>query len=282
MKLAITHTTRVSYPSPVMDGVMVTRLGPLSDVDQRWERFDLRAAPHASVRQYTDGFGNTAHLVTVAQPHELLEVTARGTVITMLSDPWASIPRSPWPLTPMELHDYLSPSRLVPLVPELELMAVPFRPKQPTDSIEAVRAMTDAVYGGFAYETQVTNVGTTVPEVLAARRGVCQDFAHVLIGLCRSLAIPARYVSGYLIVQHNGEDTPREHGARVASHAWVEAYTPTHGWRGFDPTNNLLAGEDHVKMAIGRDYSDVPPTRGTARGGGDERLRVEVQVERLD
>jgi len=102
---------------------------------------------------------------------------------------------------------------------------------------------------------------------------VCQDFAHLLLGLCRSIQIPARYVSGYIVADTNG---PRR-GIR-ASHAWVEAFTPTHGWRGFDPTNDLVASSYHVKLAIGRDYSDIPPHRGTFRGPAQEQLSVEVST----
>jgi transglutaminase-like putative cysteine protease len=138
------------------------------------------------------------------------------------------------------------------------------------------------VHADFRYERQVTTVSTTVAEVIHSRRGVCQDFTHVLIGLCRTIGIPARYVSGYLIVDRSHAVSDWETSATVASHAWVEAYTSTHGWRGFDPTNGLVAGEDHVKMAVGRDYADVPPTRGMALGGAGERLQVEVSVERLD
>jgi transglutaminase-like putative cysteine protease len=177
----------------------------------------------------------------------------------------------------------------------------------------------DFVYTGFTYQQHVTTVSTKVPEVLAARTGVCQDFAHVLVGLCRSVEIPARYVSGYIVAdsqqqaqdagrqaqwqrqgmggqsqwqsqdgggsqsqwQSQSTDAPPTRGTG-ASHAWIEAYTPTHGWRGFDPTNNLLATTNHVKMAIGRDYSDVPPTRGTFRGAAEESFAVEVLAVRRD
>jgi transglutaminase-like putative cysteine protease len=150
------------------------------------------------------------------------------------------------------------------------------------------------IYTNFRYEQYQTTVATTVAEVARDRRGVCQDFAHLLIGMCRAVAVPARYISGYIVVSEAGQTQRAEaiapsdrlepgpaRGA-AASHAWVEAFTPTHGWRGFDPTNNVLASERHVKMAIGRDYSDVPPTRGTARGGAEERMTVQVTTRALD
>jgi transglutaminase-like putative cysteine protease len=120
-----------------------------------------------------------------------------------------------------------------------------------------------------------------VAQIVKDRQGVCQDFAHLLIGLCRAIDIPARYTSGYIVVNGNTESSAPTRGSD-ASHAWVEAFTPTHGWRGFDPTNNLVANDRYVKIAIGRDYHDVPPTRGTYQGGGTERLTVAVTVRAID
>jgi len=136
-----------------------------------------------------------------------------------------------------------------------------------------VQRLMHLVNGRLEYVPGVTTVETTVVDVLGEPRGVCQDFAHLLIGLCRSVAIPARYVSGYIVADAGG---PRR--GTGASHAWVEAFTPTHGWRGFDPTNDLVASAYHVKLAIGRDYSDIPPHRGSFRGPAQEVLSVAVST----
>jgi transglutaminase-like putative cysteine protease len=135
------------------------------------------------------------------------------------------------------------------------------------------------VHERFTYERNVTTVGTTVAEVMRLRTGVCQDFAHVLIGLCRAAGVPARYVSGYTV-----SDLPlgNEPLLAQASHAWVEAYTPTHGWRGFDATNDVVVGDAHVKVAVGRDYADVSPTRGSFRGHAAQQLGVMVEAYRID
>ena len=297
MRIEIAHTTRLDYSADVVEGIMDVRLGPLSDADQRWDLYELRVEPLASVRRYTDGFGNQAHLLTLARPHRYVEVVSRGEVETFLGDPFV-LPTAPPPaLRPSELADYCAPSPLVEPHRELMAIAEPYRPRAASDAFESVRQLMDSVYRTFSYQQHVTSVTTTVPEVLGARAGVCQDFAHVLLGLCRAIDVPARYVSGYIVVsgqaqsqgsagqwqsqsQSSGEPGPSR-GAG-ASHAWIEAWTPTYGWRGFDPTNNLLASANHVKMAIGRDYSDVPPTRGTFRGTADERLSVDVRVVRRD
>jgi len=144
---------------------------------------------------------------------------------------------------------------------------------------DGVRALSRFVHERFTYERNVTTVGTTVAEVMRQRAGVCQDFAHVLIGLCRAAGVPARYVSGYTVSDLPVGNAPMR---AQASHAWVEAYTPTHGWRGFDATNNVVVGDAHVKVAVGRDYADVSPTRGSFRGHAEQQLAVRVEAHRID
>jgi transglutaminase-like putative cysteine protease len=294
VRVAVSHLTRLDYSADVTDGVMDVRLGPLSDDHQRWLRFDLAGAPNAAVNRYVDGFGNVAHLVSLRWPHRQFEVVSHGEVETLLDDPFALPSAAPAPLTVAERADYLMPSPLVSADPHLADMAAPFRPTTPEGIFEAVQALTSLVHREFAYEQQHTDVSTSVEQVLEARRGVCQDFAHVLIGLCRAAGVPARYVSGYIASVEARQsqrlgDMHQSQSLRLgqprgaeASHAWAEAFTPTHGWRGFDPTNNLVASTHHVKMAIGRDYRDVSPTRGAYRGTAEEHLTVVVSVHPAD
>jgi transglutaminase-like putative cysteine protease len=281
VRIAISHLTRLDFAQEVMESVMDTHLGPRDDSDQRVERFELRLEPAGHVKSYRDGFANAAHLVTHTRPHVFLQVTAASEVHTHLSDPFELPTRTPEPLDPMELADGLDPSPLVPRLPAVQDMAAPFRPAEPAEAFVAVRRMSEMIYRDFAYRQGVTDVHTTVAEIVNDRQGVCQDFAHLLIGLCRAIEIPARYASGYIVVNGDGGPSAPTRGSD-ASHAWVEAFTPTHGWRGFDPTNNLLANDRYVKIAIGRDYHDVPPTRGTYQGGGTERLTVAVTVRAID
>ena len=135
-----------------------------------------------------------------------------------------------------------------------------------------MRAINEAIHGRFTYRQQVTGVDSPIDDALESGDGVCQDFAHVMIALVRRLGIPGRYVSGYLF--HGSGDT----SADGATHAWVEALLPGLGWVGFDPTNNVLAGTRHIRVAIGRDYADVPPTKGVFRGRSANELAVAVQV----
>ena len=270
MRIAVEHRTRLAYSVEVVESVMDVRVGPRTDEHQRWIAFDLRVEPAASTRRYNDGFGNAAHLITLARPHRAIELVMRGEIETTLADPFKPPREQPAPLAPGEVVDLVAPSPLVPRLPELVATAEPFR-DQPV--LEAAQSLMHLVHERFEYRPDVTTVETSVREVLTHASGVCQDLAHVLLGLCRAIGIPARYVSGYIMASHEAGAPTR--GA-AASHAWVEAFTPTHGWRGFDPTNDLMASEHHVKMAVGRDYHDVPPTRGTFRGLAAEELSVAV------
>lgn len=275
MKVAVQHRTRLEFAGNVAESVMDVRLGPLDDHHQRTQRFHLRWEPHGHLRRYADAFGNVTHLLTCMRPHTYIEVSVESEVETQLCDPFARPAEPPPPLAPLEVADGLNSSQLVPSLPVVADLAAPFRDLEP---FEAVRRMSAMIYERFDYQPGVTDVTTSVAEVVAGGRGVCQDFAHLLIGLCRALQIPARYVSGYIVAADSGG--PSRGGG--ASHAWTEAYTPSHGWRGFDPTNNLLANDRYLKVAVGRDYHDVPPTRGTYRGAGVGNLGVAVTTRVLD
>ena len=278
MKIAVEHRTTLEYSDDVGGSVMDARLGPRTDEHQSWSSYELKVAPSAAIRRYVDGFGNAAHLITIAKPHRSLDVVMRGQVETTLTDPFQTPRARPTALGPSDRLDFLGASALVPPSPDVDVIAAPFR-DDGRPPFEVVQALMHTVHERFEYKSDVTTVITTAPEALSHNTGVCQDFAHVLIALCRAVGIPARYVSGYVL-----GSTPNGAPARGAdaSHAWIEAFTPIHGWRGFDPTNDLLASEHHVKIAVGRDYRDVPPTRGTFRGAADEDLRVAVHAVPVD
>jgi transglutaminase-like putative cysteine protease len=285
MRIAVTHLTRLDFGQEVTESVMDARLGPRDDPDQRVRRFQVRLEPGGHVRRYEDGFGNAAHLLTTMRPHAFLQVTSETEVQTSLADPFEIPSPPPRPLDVIELVDYLHASPLVPRLDIVSEMAAPFRPNDFADTFDTVRRMAEMIYEGFTYKQNVTDVTTSIEHVIEGRQGVCQDFTHLLIGLCRAIDIPARYASGYIVGPSTNpaddDDNTPSRGAG-ASHAWIEAFTPTHGWRGFDPTNNLVANEHYVKVAIGRDYQDVAPTRGTYHGTAHENLTVGVTTRTLD
>jgi len=181
-----------------------------------------------------------------------------------------------WPRR-RELFDFLMPSINVPLLPEIEMLTKQQLPSSASFS-DSIRGLCAYIFNNFAYVPGVTEVRTPLAEVLQKRQGVCQDFAHLMIAMIRCAGLPARYVSGYI----ETEPVPGSNGlvGATASHAWVEVYLPSGLWLGIDPTNNILEGERHVQIGIGRDYHDVPPLRGVFKGAERQQLSVMVTVSR--
>jgi transglutaminase-like putative cysteine protease len=280
MKLAVFHRTAFHYGSPVTNSINTLHLEPRTFPYQKTLSALIRVVPATRVKRFTDLFQNITHHFELLGAHDRLEIESRIRVHNLpldisarsreatgesFSDP--SIREQIWP--------YLQDSRWVSRHPEVWREALDV-----TDGIASVfgqaTALMQWIFREFRYEPGVTNVNTHLEEAFRMRHGVCQDFTHVLLGLCRSIGIPARYASGYL---YNG---PRDTlvGAQ-ASHAWAEIYLPAAGWIGFDPTNNTLADERYVKISVGRDYEDVAPVRGSYQGTGHCRMEVHVEVEKI-
>jgi len=170
--------------------------------------------------------------------------------------------------------DFLAPTRRVPL--DHDWAAAMQAPALPSDGdvVDYLSRFTRHLHEFFTYRQDVTEIDTPLSAFVEAGVGVCQDYTHAMLAVCRMLGIPSRYVSGYL------ETAPGRTLGADASHAWVEAYLPGSGWMGFDPTNGTTVGQSYVKVGHGRDYDDVPPVKGLRRGGGTENLRVAVSVRR--
>lgn len=281
MKLHVLHRTHFAYRSPVRDSLNEVRLQPVETAGQRLESFTLKITPYAQPKHQLDFYHNHVHRFDILTPHDALEVEASSIVHTSSPPDPAAGPIVP--LVSMEkclaladCYDFLQSSTYIAVDADIANVAVDVTAGC-DNAWSAVIAMKRFIHDSFRYQPAVTNVHTKMSEALRLRQGVCQDFAHVMIGLCRALKIPARYVSGYL---YNGPADQLK-GAQ-ASHAWMEVFLPGHGWIGVDPTNRLRTGERHVKIATGRDYADVSPIRGTYRGTGERTLRVDVLVSLID
>jgi transglutaminase-like putative cysteine protease len=283
---AIRHVTRFSYDAPVSESLMEVRMQPRSEGAQRCLRFELRVTPRARILAYPDHLGNSVHHFDTPSRHSELTVTA-GAHVQL--DPPPALPAAlnvaAWDQVRQwsargEYWDFFHPSRFAAWTPSLREFASTVRGEvADADPLTAVRRLVAAVHREFEYVPKSTRVDSPIDDALAARRGVCQDFAHIMLASGRMLGLPCRYVSGY-IAPHAVED----HAQLVASatHAWVEVMLPSLGWTGFDPTNNAEAGLGHIRVAIGRDYSDVPPTRGIFKGGAKSTLSVSVDVTPSD
>jgi transglutaminase-like putative cysteine protease len=279
-RLSVLHRTTFHYNAPVSQSVNTLHLEPRTFPYQKTLSALVRVIPATRVRRFTDLFQNITHHFELPGAHSRLEIESRikvhnlpleipdeGRVATLSDYADASIRERIWP--------YLQESRWVSRHPEVWRQAIDLTRGRQAIYEQACELMS-WVHREFRYEGGVTNVNTHLEEAFEMRRGVCQDFTHVMLGLCRAVGIPARYASGYL---YNG---PRDTlvGAQ-ASHAWAEVYLPAAGWIGFDPTNNTLADARYVKVAIGRDYEDVAPVRGSYHGTGQCRMEVQVEVEKL-
>lgn len=280
----VQHQTRYRYDSPVSESIMELRMQPRSEGRQRCLSCFIKVNPKARVLQYRDHLGNHIHHFSVAPKHTQLLITAESTVEILPPDPLPeSLPPSSWDeldhILAIEDHwEFLMPSDFASSTPLLEELAADIGATRRADPLTLVRELNAAIYTKFDYVRSHTGVDSPIDHALADRKGVCQDFAHIFIALLRNLRIPARYVSGYLY--HSRPN--RDRSADGASHAWVEALLPGLGWIGFDPTNNLIAGERHIRTAIGRDYADIPPSRGTYRGLAQSELDFLVRVTLTD
>jgi transglutaminase-like putative cysteine protease len=266
MWLTVEHVTRYAYDAPINEAYTEVRLKPVHRDGQRCSSFSVATEPRgATVHEYVDRFGNTVHHFDVLEVHQQLAVTVRSEVWTAATytadDPVPS---------PLDRWDFLAPTRYVGFDGAVKELAAAASADDPVDvAWELMRTVRDAM----TYERGSTNVHTTATEALAEGRGVCQDFAHVLIGACRVRGIPARYVSGYL------HDT-RLNGGEGESHAWVDVHLGA-TWISLDPTHDTAQTERYVRVGTGRDYADVPPSRGVYKGSADETLEVAVTIREL-
>jgi transglutaminase-like putative cysteine protease len=280
MLYTIRHVTKFSYDTPVRESVMEARMQPRTEGTQRCAHFGLSTTPVSRVMRYQDHDGNIVHHFNIPGRHARLTIKAEALVE---SGPAAPLPDriegDGWSrLEAMtaggEYWDLLEPSAFARTTPLLEDLARELKFEAGDDPLVMIRTLNNSLFGTFAYTPKSTRVDSPIDDALRSRQGVCQDFAHVMIALVRSAGVPCRYVSGYLF--HRVEDHDRSSDG--ATHAWVEALLPDLGWVGFDPTNDLIAGERHVRVAVGRDYADVPPTRGVFQGTSAVRSELAVAV----
>ena len=288
------HHTRYAYEEPVSVCHNLAHLLPRESPRHFWTSADLEISPVPSIRaERRDYFGNRLTFFAVQEPHRKLDVTSIAQVelypappLPLFSTPWetardhlaaAASGNNPTP----ELIDATQntfPSAYVQSSPAAAHYAAPSFPAG-RPLVEALLDLTARIYNDFRYDTKSTTVSTTIPEILAARAGVCQDFAHLQIACLRSMGLAARYVSGYLLTAPP-PGKPRLIGAD-ASHAWIAAYLPDQGWLDLDPTNNVIPSDKHITLAWGRDFGDVSPLRGVILGGGHHKIDVSVDVTPL-
>jgi transglutaminase-like putative cysteine protease len=279
MLLRLLHRTTFVYAGEVRDSYNEVRLRPVDDPTQACRDFELVLDPGAPTSEYSDLYGNTIMYFDVPSKHRRLVIEARSEVETVPNASRPAVSRVPFAeladSSETEMHaEFLTASQYVPTEVELWREAQDALDGGRTDVWGDVGRIGRHVFQILAYKPNVTGVSTHAGDALKLRAGVCQDFAHVMLGICRSAGIPARYVSGYFLNMN------RRPGETEASHAWIEAFVPGYGWAAYDPTHNRAADDRYVKLAVGRDYADIRPVSGTYRGAPAKDLKVEVTVNR--
>lgn len=269
MKLLIVHSTQFRYTGPIAESVMEVRLRPMDGAGQRCLDFALDLSSGIKPRGYVDGYGNNVHYFNLVKPHIGLSITSHSTVETGLGRETEQGEDL--------VQDFLrfrSPAKDVAGVRELARRHAIVDPSSAEATEQALDELTLTISRDFTYDRAVTTVHSSVDEVLELRAGVCQDFAHLFIAVARAMGVPARYVSGYIHL-------PGDKGATTASHAWGEAWVPGKGWIGYDATRPVRTSEHHVRLAVGRDYSDAAPTRGIYVGSATGSMKVSVRTRQL-
>jgi transglutaminase-like putative cysteine protease len=279
MLLRLLHRTTFVYAGEVRDSYNEVRLRPVDDHTQSCRDFELHLEPSAPTSEYADFYGNIIVYFDIPSRHSRLVIETRSEVETLPNASRRRVPEVPFldlvrsPEREM-VAEFFTDSQYVPLEVEIWRAAQDALADGRGDVWSDVTRIGRHVFETLAYKPNVTGVHTHAADALKLGAGVCQDFAHVMLGMCRSVDIPARYVSGYFL------NSDRRPGETEASHAWVEAYIPGHGWAAYDPTHNRAADDRYVKLAVGRDYADIRPVSGTYRGAPAKDLKVEVTVNR--
>jgi len=286
MDYTIRHSTHYQYEHPVGSSYLSLHLTPRHSPRQSVSNTRIVVSPSPlNLEARADFFGNEVTDLFIRDPHDELVILAESRVtvhavedvLLDLSPGWertAALARAARSEDAREAGRFCFPSPHITIDGAYDYAAGLMTPGKPL--LRLAMELTQQIYTDFGYQGGVTDVYTPIPDVLTARAGVCQDFAHVGIACLRAYGLPARYVSGYLLTRPP-EGQPRLTGAD-ASHAWFSVWCPEFGWIDFDPTNNIRAQTEHITLGWGRDYSDVSPTRGYIHGGGNQTLNVAVDV----
>jgi transglutaminase-like putative cysteine protease len=280
------HATEFRYDGPVSESYNEVRLRPMHDETQSCLSFRLITNPASRGTSYRDAFGNWVHQFNILPKHHHLKIEAESVVLA--HD--APVPSANgMKLSELDSHreeleeeylDFIAPTAYVPHVAELNELMETARQNSDGSITGFVQAASDLIHHRFKYVKGATHVNSSIEDSLSLGAGVCQDFAHLLLGVVRKQGLPARYVSGYLVPESAASPDAKlqEVIGGYASHAWAEVFLPGSGWIGLDPTLGMPLGLQHVRVAYGRDYGDVAPVRGVYKGHAGQRLSVDVRV----
>ncbi|MFN9710807.1 MAG: transglutaminase domain-containing protein [Bacteroidota bacterium] len=271
---SIHHITKYEYSHPVKESLNQIKIHPLICPTQEILQHDLSISHNPDLHVFQDYWGNRTGIFTITEPHKSLTIESKLLVRTIEQNipdtSLISAKRLPVPGNDLLLTELSLPEQIARQIEIFEIAES--IQKQDLHYIELIQACNRYIFDNFQYIKGITDYETTVDEILEHKSGVCQDFAHVLLQILRTLNIPCKYVSGYICPNKNGM---RGEGA---THAWVEAWIPGYGWAGIDPTNNVWVKDNHVKLSTGRNFYDCSPAKGTFKGAAKQQLSVYVSV----
>jgi transglutaminase-like putative cysteine protease len=287
MRLDVRYRTLFTYDAKVRESHDEVRACPVTDDRQQLIAYRMTVSPSARTLAFTDYWGTRVDAFGVRAPHDSLEIVAEAAVETGRRRPIAVTPAIDELRDPqfLDLHaEYLHATRHTDWDTPVQREAARLLDRNGPDVVRTVLALNGLVGARLEYVPGSTHIGIPVEEVLLGGKGVCQDYAHLAVALCRSIGVPARYVSGYLFTRDDstGEDVEDGAVARVQTHAWFEAAIPGVGWFPLDPTNRMEVSTRHVKIGHGRDYDDVPPLRGLYAGSASPTVTASVEIRRMD
>ena len=276
----VEHLSNFHYEKPAHGSLMLLRLRPREDNEQRVLKFSLHINPLAAPTAFEDSFGNACHLFNIHREHRQMTVHSWAQVETSAAPPSAGrMEKDAWDAlkdaaNPVRYWEFLRPSRFARPGPALEAFTAANGIRPGADPLSSLLETASTLHAAFRYEPGDTEVDSPIERILETGSGVCQDYTHVMIAIARSWGIPSRYVSGYLHL----EGVAGEQTFAGASHSWAEFLLPDLGWIGIDPTNDTFADHRHIRVAVGCDYAEAAPTRGVVFGSGESRLEVRVTV----
>jgi transglutaminase-like putative cysteine protease len=280
MKYTIKQTTEYIYDGPVSHSINQCKMEPLSDEEQRCLSFDMVLEPDTTIHKYVDYWGNHVQMFYLTKPHHVLRIKTESEVELQRSMPTEGITQETEDSVEImesaryksDYAEYLVQTDYTQLDQEvLEKLTMRLW-GEAANPLDYVRKVNTYIYENYTYRSGATHVETSAQEFMDQQEGVCQDFTHFMLSMLRFRGVAARYVSGFV---YCGQDSAMRGDA--ATHAWVEAALPVHGWVGLDPTNNIYATDQHIRIAVGRDYSDIAPFKGVYRGG-KQKMNVSASV----
>lgn len=283
MRLSVHHQTHYTYVGEASSSHNEIRLKPMSNDVQRCLEYNVKIQPNTRYYEY-ETIGGFVNHFAIIEPHRELNVVVESIVETLGGNVFSSLDLVSRDLVAKPSDEYcktyaefLCESPYVLILPEVRKLAGEILARSEGNTVQFILNLKENIFENFTYQANLTNVHSTLREVLDLSAGVCQDFSHLMIGCCRAAGLPARYVSGYLYLGEHHELRGTQ-----ATHAWVEVLLPNGQWLGVDPTNNILADDRYIKVHVGRDYSDVTPIKGVFVGYGTQQMDVTVNVRALN